>query len=61
MRHKEEATVAGRPHKAHLDVYTRAPRLLVNEGRQWDTVEPTRKGLQYILELPAGVSALLMV
>jgi hypothetical protein len=50
--------VARHPHEAHFDVYARVSRLLVTEGRQWDAVEPTRNGVQYILELPAGTRTL---
>ena len=60
MNHKEQVTVAVNPHEGHLDVYTRVPRLLVSDGRQWNAVEPARKGMQYMVELPAGGSALLI-
>ena len=60
MNHKEALTVAVRPHEAHLDVYSRPPRLLVGAGGFFREVPAARKGVQYLVEIPAGGTALLV-
>jgi hypothetical protein len=60
MNHKEAVTVAIRPHEAHLDVYSRPPRLLVGTGGKFREVPAARKGVQYLVELPAQGTGLLV-
>ena len=60
MNHKERTRVAVRPHEAHLDVYTRPPRVLVGNRRTYREVRPTKNGVQYVVDIPADASALLV-
>jgi hypothetical protein len=60
MNHKEAVTVAVRPHEAHLDVYSRAPRILVSTGEQFREIPAARRGVQYLIEIPARDTALLV-
>ena len=60
MNHREAVTVAIRPHEAHLDVYSRPPRLLVGAGGKFSEVSAARKGVQYLVEIPAQGTALLV-
>lgn len=60
MNHKEKTTVAIRPHEAHLEVYIRAPRIFVGAGKAYDEVKPIKRGVQYMVDVPAGANALLV-
>ena len=60
MNHKEKVTVAIRPHEAHLDVYCRPPRILVGNGKSYKEVEVVQRGVQYLVDIPAKQTALLM-
>ena len=60
MNHKQELTVAIRPHEAHLDVYCRPPRILVGSARAYKELKPQKKGEQYTVDMPANASAILV-
>lgn len=60
MNHKEKLTVAIRPHEAHLDVYCREPRILVSAGKGFVEAKIVKKGVQYMVAIPAGGTALLV-
>ncbi|HTQ11757.1 MAG TPA: hypothetical protein VMI31_16975 [Fimbriimonadaceae bacterium] len=60
MNHKEKLTVAIRPHEAHLDVYSRPPRILVGGGKSFRAAKVERQGEQYMVPIPAGQTALLI-
>jgi hypothetical protein len=60
MNHKEAVTVAIRPHEAHLDVYSRPPRLLIGAGGKFRELPAARKGVQYLVEIPAQGTAMLV-
>jgi hypothetical protein len=60
MNHKEKLGVLVRPHEAHLDVWTRAPRILVGTGGQFREVPPRRQGVHYVVDLPEQGTALLI-
>jgi hypothetical protein len=60
MNHKEQVTVAVRPREAHLDVYSRPPRLLVGGDGKFRELSATKKGIQYLIDLPPCGTALLI-
>jgi len=60
MNHKEKTTVAIRPHEAHLEVYTRPPRVLVGSGRDYAPAKIVRRGAQYMVAVPANANAILV-
>ncbi|MDO8587302.1 MAG: LamG-like jellyroll fold domain-containing protein [Armatimonadota bacterium] len=60
MNHKEKVTVAVRPHEAHLDVYTKAPKVLIGSGRTYEPASVVKKGVQYFVDIPAKGSAVLV-
>jgi hypothetical protein len=60
MNHKEAVAVAIRPHEAHLDVYSRPPRLLVGAGGKFREVPAATRGVQYLVDIPAQGAALLV-
>ena len=60
MNHKEKITVAIRPHEAHLDVYTRAPKILIGNGRTYKPTPVVKKGVQYFVDIPAKGNAILV-
>lgn len=60
MNHKEKVTVAIRPHEAHLGVYTRAPRVLVGDGKAYRETKVAKKGVQYLVDIPEKGSAILI-
>ena len=60
MNHKQKLTVAIRPHEAHLDVYTRPPHILVAGGKGFAVAKVVKKGVQYMVDIPAGGTALLV-
>ncbi|MEI6914233.1 MAG: hypothetical protein WCL39_03790, partial [Armatimonadota bacterium] len=60
MNHQEKLTTAIRPHEAHLDIYTRSPRILVGSGDSFKEVAVVKKGVQYMVDIPAKGTALLI-
>lgn len=60
MNHKERVRVAIRPHEAHLDVYTRTPRILIGSGKAYEPVPVVKKGVQYFVDIPAKANAILV-
>jgi len=60
MNHKEKLQVLVRPHEAHLEIYTRAPRVLVGSGSDYKLVETVKNGVNYQVEIPANANALLV-
>jgi hypothetical protein len=60
MNHKEGVTVMVRPHEAHLDVYTRTPRVLVGSGQEYREVRVSKRGMQYQLDIPKKATALMV-
>ena len=56
----EAVRVAVRPHEAHLDVYSREPKIEIGGNKQWRQVAATRDGIQYMVEIPAQASAMLV-
>jgi len=60
MNHKEAVRVAVRPHEAHLDVYSRPPRILIGDKDQWREVSVTKEGIQYLIKIPENGNALLV-
>jgi hypothetical protein len=60
MNHQEKVVVAVRPHEAHLDVYSRPPRLLAGSDGKYHEIQAVRKGLQYLIDLPPRGTALLI-
>ncbi len=60
MNHQEKVLVAVRPREAHLDVYSRPPRLLVGSDGKYREIQAVRKGLQYLIDLPPRGTALLI-
>ncbi len=58
MNHKEAVRIAVRPQEAHLDVYTKPPKLLISDQGKWREVEAHKDGIQYIVEVPAEGNAL---
>ena len=59
MNHQEKTGVYLRPHEAHLDIYTLAPRVLVAEhGGEYKELPVEKRGVQYYVELPAQGTAL---
>jgi RNA:NAD 2'-phosphotransferase (TPT1/KptA family) len=51
-------SVAGKPR--NLNVYSRTPRLLVGNDGGFREVPASRKGVQYLIELPPRETALLI-
>lgn len=60
MNHQEKATVLVRPHEAHLDCYTRPPRILVGSGDDYAEAPVVKKGVQYFVDIPAKGTAILV-
>jgi hypothetical protein len=60
MNHQEKVTVAIRPHEAHLDVYTKLPKILIGNGRTYKPVPVVKKGVQYFVDIPAKANAILV-
>ncbi len=60
MNHQEKVTVLIRPHEAHLDIYTRPPRILVGSGSDYKEVPVVKKGVQYPVDIPQKGTALLI-
>ncbi len=60
MNHKQTVRVAVRPHEAHLDVYSRPPRILVGAPDQWREVSARKEGIQYVIEIPENGNALVI-
>ncbi len=60
MNHKERTRVMIRPHEAHLDIYTRPPRIMIGKGKAYAEAKVTKQGINYVLDIPAGGNALLV-
>ncbi|HWB07556.1 MAG TPA: hypothetical protein VG796_31325 [Verrucomicrobiales bacterium] len=62
MNHQEACAVAVRPHEAHLDVWTRLPRILISGEKEgdWREIPVEKRGVQYSVNLPAKGTALLV-
>ena len=60
MNHKEALKVMVRPHEAQLDLKTKAPQILVGDGKEYKPVEVKKEGVQYVVDLSAKGTALLV-
>jgi hypothetical protein len=60
MNHKEKCRVMIRPHEAHLDIFTKPPHILVGNGRNYKETRPVRNGVQYLVNIPADGTAILI-
>lgn len=58
MNHKERVRVMLRPHEAHMDVYTRPPKVLVGSGDRYREVKAGKQGVQYVVDIPEKANAL---
>ncbi len=60
MNHKGKVAVLVRPHEAHLDVFTRPPRILVGSGKDYREVKAVKRGMQYVVRIPANGTAVMV-
>lgn len=60
MNHQEPVSVLVRPHEAHLDVWSRPPRILVGSHGRFHEQPVRRQGLHYLVALPEEGTALLV-
>ena len=60
MNHKEALSVLVRPHEAHLDVWKRAPRVLVGSGGRFQEQPMKRQGVQYRVSIPQDGTAIVI-
>ena len=58
INHKEQVTVAVRPHEAHLGCYSRPPQVAIGAGQEWQAIPTDQRGLQYFVNIPIGQNAL---
>jgi len=60
MNQGKSTPIMVRPHEAHLDIYTRAPRVLVGGGKGFKEIPAVRKGVQYWVDVPERSTALMI-
>jgi hypothetical protein len=60
MNHQEKVSVAVRLHEAHVDCYTRPPRILVGRGKEYSEIPVVKKGVQYFVDIPEKHTAVLI-
>jgi hypothetical protein len=60
MNHQQETSVAIRPHEAHLDVFTKPPKVLIGADGVFKQVPADKRGIQYFVDIPAKGTAILI-
>jgi hypothetical protein len=60
MNHQQKTSVAIRPHEAHLDVFTKPPKVLIGADGVFKQVPADKRGIQYFVDIPAKGTAILI-